>query len=208
MTLFSILAFAAVILFLAITPGTRIFTTISRALGSGFNNASFVVMGMVFADLVFLSLAIFALISIASFLGEMFILIKYAAGLYLAYFAYNILSSKENQTNIHPEQELSKQRNFLTGLFTTFSNPKILLFYLGFLPTFTNIPALTVVEIINICIIAAAVLGGVMLFYAYRASGETNLFNKTKEVKKTVKRVKTVEDTAVETSVGSVVIRA
>lgn len=205
MTLFSTFALAAVILLLAITPGTRVFTTISRALGSGFNSASFVVMGMVLADLVFLLVAIFGLITISSFLGEMFILVKYVAGVYLAYFAYKILSTKADQTNIHPQQELSSQKNFLAGLFTTFSNPKLLLFYLGFLPIFTNIPALTVVDIINICMIASFVLGGVMMFYAYRASGEVNLFNKTREVKK---RVKAVEDTAVESSAGSVIIRA
>jgi len=176
MTLYSMLAFAGAMFLLAITPGPGVFATISRGLASGFNNATFVVLGIVLGDLIFLLLAIFGLSAIATLLGDFFILVKYLGGLYLIYLGYKILTAKENETNVEGVQELSWKKNFLTGLFITLSNPKVILFYLGFLPTFVNLQTLTSVDIIIISSIVAVVLGGVMLGYAYSAGGAKALF--------------------------------
>ena len=176
MSLLNIIAFSAAMFLLAITPGPGVFATISRALTSGFYNASFVVLGIVIGDIIFLLLAIFGLSAIASILGELFILVKYLAGAYLLFLGYKILTSKENDTNIQGIEELSLKKNFLTGLLITLSNPKVILFYLGFLPTFMDLQTLNTIEMITISVIVAIVLGGVMLAYAYSASRARNLF--------------------------------
>merc|ERR1711879_96426 len=170
------LAFAAAMFLLAITPGPGVFATISRALASGFNNASFVVLGIVVADIIFLLLAIFGLSAIATVLGDFFVIVKYLGGGYLLYLGYKILTSKEIETNVEAKEEISWKKNFLAGLLITLSNPKVILFYLGFLPTFVNLHSLNMIDIIAICIIVTIVLGGVMLGYAYSASGAKKLF--------------------------------
>ena len=176
MSLLNILAFSAAMFLLAITPGPGVFATISRALASGFYNASFVVLGIVIGDIIFLLLAIFGLSAIASILGELFILVKYLAAAYLLFLGYKILTSKEKETNIKGIEELSWKKNLLTGLLITLSNPKVILFYLGFLPTFINLQTLNTVDILIISTIVTIVLGGVMLAYAYSASSAKNLF--------------------------------
>lgn len=183
MTLYSMLAFAGAMFLLAITPGPGVFATISRGLASGFNNAAFVVLGIVLGDIIFLLLAIFGLSAIASVLGDFFIIVKYLGGAYLLYLGYKILTSKVDETKLDGVYELSWKKNFLAGLLITLANPKVILFYLGFLPTFVNLQTLTAIDIIIISTIVTIVLGGVMLGYAYSASGAKKLF-KSKSAKR------------------------
>lgn len=176
MSLFSMFAFAGAMFLLAVTPGPGVFATVSRALASGFSNASFVVLGIVLGDIVFLLFAIFGLKSVALFLGELFVFVKYIGGAYLIYLGYKILTSKEKSVEIKGKEELSWKKNFLTGLLITLSNPKVILFYLGFLPTFVDLNSLSAFDIVAISLIVTIVLGGVMLAYAYSASGAKKLF--------------------------------
>lgn len=183
MTLYTILTFATAMLLMAITPGPGVFVTVSRAMASGFNNASFVVLGIVLGDIIFLLLAIFGLSAIATILGDLFILVKYLGGIYLIYLGYKIITSKDEKIELKAIKELSWKKNFLTGLLVTLSNPKVILFYLGFLPTFVNLNTLKPIDIIAISITVTIVLGGVMLTYAYSASGARKLF-KSKSAKR------------------------
>ena len=201
MSLLNIFAFSLAMFLLAITPGPGVFATISRALSSGFLNASFVVMGIVIGDIIFLLLAIFGLSAIASILGDFFILVKYLGGIYLLFLGYKILTSKEQETNLKGIYELSWKKNFLTGLIITLSNPKVILFYLGFLPTFINLLTLTAIDIFIISTVVTIVLGGVMLAYAYSASRAKNLFKS-----KSSKRKMNIAAGSVMISAGAVLI--
>jgi threonine/homoserine/homoserine lactone efflux protein len=184
MSFLSMLAFAGAMFLLAATPGPGVFATVSRALASGFSNASFVVLGIVLGDIVFLLLAIFGLKSIALVLGDFFVFVKYIGGAYLIYLGYKILTSKEKSVDVKGKVELSWQKNFLAGLLITLSNPKVILFYLGFLPTFVDLNNLTSFDIVMITLIVTAVLGSVMLAYAYSASGAKKLFRSKSSIKK------------------------
>ena len=183
MTLYSMLAFAGAMFLLAITPGPGVFATISRGLASGFNNAAFVVLGIVLGDIIFLLLAIFGLSAIATVLGDFFVIVKYLGGAYLLYLGYKILTSKDEETNVKGVEELSWKKNFSAGLLITLANPKVILFYLGFLPTFVNLQTLSAIDIVIISAIVTVVLGAVMLGYAYSASGAKKLF-KSKAAKR------------------------
>jgi threonine/homoserine/homoserine lactone efflux protein len=201
MTLLNIFAFAGAMFLLAITPGPGVFATVSRALASGFANASFVVLGIVLGDLIFLLLAIFGLSAIASILGDFFIVVKYIGGIYLLFLGYKILTAKENETNLKGIYELSWKKNFISGLLITLSNPKVILFYLGFLPTFVNLQTLSTLDIGIISLIVTIVLGAVMLAYAYSASGARNLFKS-----KSSKRKMNIAAGSIMITAGSVLI--
>jgi threonine/homoserine/homoserine lactone efflux protein len=177
------LAFSGAMFLFALSPGPGLFAIISSGLSSSFKNTSFLVMGMVLGDIIFLLLAIFGLSTIASVLGEFFIIIKYLGGAYLLYLGYKILTSKEDETNIQGMEELSWKKNFFAGLFITLSNPKVILFYLGFLPTFINLEILTATDIVIVTTLVTIILGGVLLGYAYSASSAKKLF-KNKSAKK------------------------
>ncbi len=204
MSLVSIFTFAGAMFLLAVTPGPGVFATISRALASGFANASFVVLGIVLGDIIFLLLAIFGLSAIATVLGDFFILVKYLGGIYLLFLAYKILTAKEIETNLEAIHELSWKKNFISGLLITLSNPKVILFYLGFLPTFINLQTLSTLDIVIISVIVTFVLGGVMLTYAYSASGARNLF-KSKSAKR---KMNILAGTVMMTAGGALIIKA
>lgn len=180
MSLLDILGFSLAMFLLAITPGVGVFATVSRAISNGFFNASFVVLGIVLGDVIFLLLAIFGLSIIASILGEFFIVVKYLGGVYLIYLGYKIFKSRNDEVELNINHEISWKKNFLAGLFITLGNPKAILFYLGFLPTFVNLEILSIFDIFIITSIVIIVLGSVMLAYAYSASSATKLFKSKK----------------------------
>ncbi|ADG92242.1 Lysine exporter protein (LYSE/YGGA) [Arcobacter nitrofigilis DSM 7299] len=204
MSLLNIFAFAGAMFLLAITPGPGVFATVSRALASGFSNAAFVVFGIILGDLIFLLSAIFGLSAIASIMGDFFILVKYLGGIYLLFLGYKILTSKEKQTDVKGVQELSWKKNFITGLLITLSNPKVILFYLGFLPTFVNLTTLSTLDIVIISLVTALVIACVLLFYAYSASGARSLF-KSKSAKR---KMNIAAGSVMITAGGALIIKA
>jgi len=61
---------------------------------------------------------------------------------------------------------------------------KVILFYLGFLPTFVNLETLSTMDIIIIAAIVSIVLGSVMLAYAYSATKAKELLKSNNTEKK------------------------
>ena len=70
----------------------------------------------------------------------------------------------------------SRWGNFATGLAITLSNPKVILFYCGFLPTFLDLSALTLIDLVIVVTIITIVLGCVLGTYAFLASRARRMF--------------------------------
>ncbi|KAA3616846.1 MAG: LysE family translocator [Calditrichaeota bacterium] len=184
MTFYTILSLAGAMFLLALTPGPGAFTSFTSSLKHGFNHAIPIVIGIVIGDIFFLLMAIYGLSAIADSIFELFIIIKYLGGGYLIWLGINSWRSNNSSTVMKEPSKISKSSGFLTGLSITLSNPKVILFYLGFLPTFVNLRELTRMEVAIIAIVVSVVLASVMLFYAYSASKAKQLFsNKTTQRK-------------------------
>ena len=182
MDIYSAIAFIGAMFLLAITPGPGLFAVVSRALASGFTHASVVVVGLIVGDIIYLLLAIYGLSAIAQVLGEFFVIIKYIGGIYLIYLGYKIWTTKIEEQNIKVVNEISWRENFLSGLFITLGNPKVIVFYLGFLPAFMNLTNLTNLDILMSVIIVASTLAIVMLSYSYLADKSRMFFQSKKAV--------------------------
>ena len=180
MTFLSLLALAGAMLLLAITPGPGVFATVSRALASGFNNAAIVVMGIIAGDLIFMVMAIYGLAAVAEMMGSLFNVVKYVGAAYLVWLGIGLLRAESKPVEVEGVVEHSWRANFFTGLFITLGNPKVILFYLGFLPTFVDLAALTTLDVISIAVVISTVLGGTMLGYAFLAAKARNLFKDPK----------------------------
>jgi threonine/homoserine/homoserine lactone efflux protein len=178
MDLFTIVAFSGALFIFMASPGPGVFAVVARALGSGFSHAFSMSLGMVLGDLIFLLMAIFGLNVIANMMGEIFIVIKYIGGLYLLYLGYKIFTSKATSENIKEVKSVSLRTDFMTGLFVCLSNPKVILFYLGFLPTFVNLNSLTHADIVLVSFLVVLILTSVLSLYAYFSSRARGMMKK------------------------------
>jgi len=176
MTALSLFAFAGAMFLLAITPGPGVFATVARALASGFLHASVVVAGIVVGDLIFLLFAIFGLAAVAELMGGFFTLVKFAGAAYLVWLGIGLWRNRVVATEATPIEEISWSSNLLSGLFITLGNPKVILFYLGFLPAFVDLTTLSAADVVMIATVVSVVLGLTMLGYAYAASSARQLF--------------------------------
>lgn len=180
MTVFSTLTLAGAMLILAITPGPGVFATVARALASGLKHATFVVLGIVTGDLVFLLFAMYGLAMVAANLHGLFVMIKYLGAVYLICLGIKLWRAKPKNMQIQAATEgCSWNSNFLTGLCITLGNPKVILFYLGFLPTFVDLTSLSSLDVAVIVTIISLVLGLTLFTYAYVASRARTLLQET-----------------------------
>ncbi len=171
MTIESTLAFTLAMLVLAAAPGPGVFASIAQALSAGFGSSLHVIAGIVAGDLVLLMFAIWGLSAVAIAFGELFFIIKMAGAVYLIWMGCKLwvrerIPLKEHSGN--PKK--NAWQRFISGLLITLGNPKAILFYCGFLPAFTDLGALTSIDVVIIGGVVGVVLAIVMMLYAYWAA--------------------------------------
>ena len=185
MTIYSAIGFSVAMLVLAASPGPGVFATIARTLASGFRPSLAVICGIVLGDVIFLLFAAFGLSMVARALGNMFLIVKICGGAYLIWLGVRIWFEKPRP--VTPNQNVnthSRWGNFATGLVITLSNPKVILFYCGFLPTFLDLSALTFIDLVIVVTIITIVLGCVLGTYAFLASRARRMFTNQQAVKR------------------------
>ena len=185
MTLYSTIGLSVAMLVLAASPGPGVFATVARALASGFLPALAVIIGIVLGDIIFLMFAFFGLSIIAQALGDLFFIVKICGGAYLIFLGIRIwmrepaLASNEGSNHNRPGWG-----NFVSGLVVTLSNPKVILFYCGFLPTFLDLSALTLSDLALVVGIITTVLACVLSTYALLASRARSMFTNIKAARR------------------------
>ena len=185
MTIYSAIGFSVAMLVLAASPGPGVFATIARALASGFRPSLAVILGIVLGDVIFLIFAAFGLSIVAQALGNMFFIVKICGGAYLIWLGVRIWLKKPEPVSENQNQNIhSHWGNFASGLVITLSNPKVILFYCGFLPTFLDLSALTLIDLVIVVTIITVVLGCVLGTYAFLASRARRMFTNQKAVRR------------------------
>lgn len=184
MDLYSSIALFGAMLLFAASPGPGLFAIVSRSLASGFNHAFVMVLGIILGDIIYLLMAIYGLSFIAELMGSFFIIVKYIGGAYLIYLGYQIFTAKVQEHNITGVKEISWKANFFSGLFICLGNPKVIVFYLGFLPAFMELGSLTNIDIVITVSIVTLSLTIVLLAYAYLAAKSRKVFKSEKAMQK------------------------
>ena len=177
MTIETTIAFTLAMTILAVTPGPGVFASVAQALSGGFRSAWNVIAGIIIGDILFLMLAIFGLSAVAKVLGEFFFIVRLIGGAYLIWLGYKMWTTQPLAfTANHKANQRNGWQRFLGGLFITLGNPKVILFYVGFLPTFIDLNHLKHVDILVVASIVTLVLAGVMGCYTFMAGRARLIF--------------------------------
>ncbi len=172
----AILAFCTAMLILAATPGPAVFATVARSLASGFKATLPMIAGIITGDILYLLFAVFGLSIIAQTMNGLFTVIKFAGSGYLIYIGIRLwLTIPANQLK-EEKQSCRSGKNFVSGLLITLANPKVILFYCGFLPTFVDLASLSAADICLLTLLVAVVLTTVLCTYSLTVSQSRKLF--------------------------------
>jgi threonine/homoserine/homoserine lactone efflux protein len=180
MDLSTTLALAGAVFVLGITPGPGVFAGVGRALACGLGPALAFTAGMLVGDVVLLLLAIFGLAAVAETMGELFVLVKVAGGAYLVWLGVKLWRIEPIPVGAAPRGGEGFWRTSLGGLVLTLGNPKAILFYAAFLPTFIDVTRLESGDVALTVAVVTVVLFLVMLGYCSLAARARRLFQSRK----------------------------
>lgn len=142
----TLLAFTAATLLLAATPGPDMTLSISRALSQGKAAAFFVVVGTSLGCVVHTLLVAFGISALITASPTAFMILKTGGAAYLFWLAVQAIRYGSSLSVKKVEDTgASAMANISTGLWVNLLNPKVIIFFMTFLPQFVtaNDPAVT-----------------------------------------------------------------
>lgn len=149
MTLESAITFFIAIFIFGITPGPGVFAIIAKSLSQGTVKTLPLSLGMVCGDILYLIMACFGLAAIAHQWETLFLVVRYIGAAYLLYLGWKMWTTPVQA--LQEEAPSASKLGFaaaLQGFLISSSNPKVILFYIAFLPTFMDITSLKGVDIL------------------------------------------------------------
>jgi threonine/homoserine/homoserine lactone efflux protein len=142
----TLLAFTAATLLLAATPGPDMTLSISRALSQGKAAAFFIVIGTSLGCVVHTLLVAFGISALITASPTAFMILKTGGAAYLFWLAVQAIRFGSSLSVKKVEDTgASAMANISTGLWVNLLNPKVIIFFMTFLPQFVtaNDPAVT-----------------------------------------------------------------
>ena len=168
--------FIAIFIF-AITPGHGVFAILAKAMVEGPKKCIMMALGMVASDLLYLQLACFGLATIADNWSDVFLIIRYLGAGYLIYLGYKMITAFTHNQPISNQQKSQQTplTSFSHGFLISASNPKVILFYVSFLPTFIDLTRLHGSDLILISVLSSIALMTAIMLVACGASRLANV---------------------------------
>lgn len=184
MTFESAISFFIAVFIFGITPGPGVFAILSKALSSGARSCFFLAFGMTISDMLYLIAACFGLAAIATNWASLFLVVRIAGAAYLIYLGWKLWTAP---TSVDPDTTVKQTQNnvmsFVQGFLISASNPKVILFYIAFLPTFMDLTVLSAndIALASILTVLSLMLG--LMLIAKSASAARRFFQSEKGVK-------------------------
>lgn len=177
MTLESAISFFIAIFIFGITPGPGIFAILARALSEGSRACFMLALGMVVSDILYLIAACLGLAAIATHWGELFSVIRIVGAIYLLYLGWKIWTTPVDRDGLRTTPTTKRHSlSFLQGFLISASNPKVILFYIAFLPTFMDLTILSSADIILASVLTLISLTLALMLIAVFAARARRVF--------------------------------
>ncbi len=180
----TVIALFAVSFVIKATPGPGVFATVGRALVQGFAPTLVFIAGIMTGDLLYLIFAFTGLAVAAQQMGEVFFAVRLLGGGYLVYLGIQFWLRPPVAIEATPVEAGGRGRAYLSGMVLTFGNPKVILLYLGLLPTFIDLTHLGVADMGLLAAMFLSILGGTLAAYAYAAARARRLFRSTTAIRR------------------------
>lgn len=167
MDIATLIAFALAFFVFAASPGPDNLTIMAQAVSHGWTSGLAYGLGTVTGILIFLAAAMFGLSVIASEMGVVMTVLRYAGAAWLIWTGVRLWTAKSDKTDV---AERSRDRGlvsaYATGILLNLGNPKMPLFYIALLPNVVGAEiGVTLAAELALVIIAveAVVIGGHLL---------------------------------------------
>jgi len=181
----SAISFLFIIFLFAITPGPGVFALLARSLSSGVKPCISLALGMAISDVIYLLLACFGLAVIAEQWAGLFRVIRFIGAFYLLYLGWKMWNASP-ETSLQSgitDSSFSIAKGVLQGFLISASNPKVIFFYIAFLPSIMDLGSLTSADIALASAITFSGLMAGLMAVAICASSARRFFTSTKAVK-------------------------
>lgn len=134
----SLFAFIAASLIVLLIPGPGVLYIVARSISQGRTAGLVSVLGLSAGALVHVAAATVGLSAILLASATAFSVIKYLGAAYLVYLGIRTLLTRESAAKIDASLPRPIPRLFTDGVLISVLNPKIAVFFLAFLPQFTD----------------------------------------------------------------------
>ncbi len=150
--------YAGALLVLFLTPGPVWVALLARSLSGGFRAAWPLALGVVVGDILWPFLAILGVTWLVSVFAGFLLFLKWVA--VAVFILMGVLILRSAGKTIAADSRLTRPgmwAGFVAGVAVIIGNPKAILFYMGMLPGFFDLGALTGADIAVICLLSATV---------------------------------------------------
>ncbi|SLN63344.1 LysE family translocator [Roseisalinus antarcticus] len=157
-TLAQLALYAGALLILFLTPGPVWVALTARAMSGGFHAAWPLALGVVVGDILWPFLAILGVTWIVSVFAGFMTALRWVACLTFLVMGYLLI--RNAGSGIASNSRLTRPgmwAGFAAGLAVILGNPKAILFYMGVLPGFFDLTALTIWDMVAIACLSAIV---------------------------------------------------
>ena len=143
MTLSALLIFFVAEFVFAVTPGQSVAALVARVINRGWRSVLPFLAAMWLGEIIWLTCAVAGLSHIAQTFHEAFVVLKYLGVAYLFYLAYRMWTARVDVKEADLPKGERPTRLFFAGLAVTLGNPKLMVFYIAFLPSIIDLAVVT-----------------------------------------------------------------
>ncbi len=170
MTIGALALFAITLFVAAGSPGPSVAALVARVLSRGHRDVLPFMAAMWLGEALWLTLAVFGLVAVASSFHDVFIAIKWAGVAYLVWLAWKMWTADPAADGEGLPSAGSGWKMFLTGMSVTLGNPKIMMFYVALLPTIIDLGSVTLLGWVELTATLLVVLAIVDLSWVFMAA--------------------------------------
>lgn len=187
MTTENLLTLSATMFILSVIPGSSDFAIMAKSTTSGFTQSLMMIFGIIIADIVLITCALYTLTELSEPLANLLRFAKYGCGGYLIYEGVMSLKCPPVPNQRTTIFHRSSYFRVLAGILMTLSDPTAILFYFIFFPNFVDLSSISTHHILIILLIATVIISTVKTSYAYFSNQIKRYFDNgqfTKQVQK------------------------